>query len=89
VRLSAGDIGIRGIEGNKDVECHAADIIIDIGRTQDYRQVNASVRIGDIEAPPISVSKGGFFRSTTWSGTGKYSLHAHVGAGSLTLLSAK
>ena len=89
VRLSTGDIDIRGMEGNKDVECHAGDIMIDIGRAQDYREVNASVKVGDIEAPPISVSKGGFFRSTTWPGKGKYSLHAHVGAGSLTLLGAK
>lgn len=89
VRLSAGDIDIRGMEGNKDVECHAGDISIEIGRAQDYRQIDASVKVGDIEAPPISISKGGFFRSTTWRGTGKYSLHAHVGAGSLTLLGAK
>jgi hypothetical protein len=89
VRLSTGDIDIRGMEGNKDVQCHAGDISIDIGRAQDYRQIDVSVKVGDIEAPPISVSKGGFFRSTTWPGTGKYSLHAHVGAGSLTLLGVK
>lgn len=89
VRLSAGDLDIRGMEGNKDVECHAGDISIDIGRAQDYRRIDASVKVGDIEAPPILISKGGFFRSATWPGTGKYLLHAHVGAGSLTLLGAR
>ncbi len=89
VWLRAGDIDIRGLEGNKDVECNNGDISIDIGRAQDYRQIDASVRIGDIEAPPINMSKGGFFRSATWPGPGKYSLRAHVGTGSLTLLGAK
>lgn len=89
VRLSSGDIDIHGIEGNKNVECHAGDLSMDIGRAQDYSHISASVKIGDIEAPPIGASKGGFFRSIQWPGTGKYTLHAHVGAGSLTLLGTK
>ncbi len=89
VRLGAGDIDIRGIEGNNDVECHVGDIIIDIGRAQDHCQINAAVKIGDIEAPLIGISKGGFFPSAVWLGTGKSSLHAHDGPGSLTLLSVK
>ena len=89
VRLSAGDLDIRGMEGNKNVQCHAGDISIDLGSVHDYRQIDASVKVGDIEAQPLSVSKGGFFRSSAWHGTGKYSLLAHVGAGSVTLLGAK
>jgi hypothetical protein len=86
VRLSAGDLQITGIEGNKDVECHAGDITINIGSAAEYARVDASARAGDIEAPPFKASKGGLFRRFQWQGKGKYSLHVHVGAGSITLL---
>jgi hypothetical protein len=42
-----------------------------------------------IQAPPLGDSLGGFFRSATWPGTGEYTLHSHVGVGSLTLLGAR
>jgi hypothetical protein len=89
VRLSAGDLQIRGIEGNKDVECHAGDITINVGSAADYSRVAASAHAGDIEAPPFGISKGGLFRTFRWQGTGKYALHVHVGAGSVTLLGSK
>ncbi len=89
VRLSAGDLQIRGIEGNMDVESHAGDINIHVGSSVEYARVDASTRAGDIEAPPFGASKGGLFRSFKWQGKGKYSLHVHVGAGSITLLGAK
>jgi hypothetical protein len=87
VRLSAGEMRISGIEGNKDVELHAGDLAIDIGRAEDYGNVDASVQAGDIDAAPFHQSKGGLWRSFHWRGTGKYRLHAHVGAGDLTLTS--
>jgi hypothetical protein len=86
VHLSAGDINVRGIEGNKNIECRAGDITVDIGRADDYGPVDASVRIGDFEAPPLGASKGGFARKFKWQGPGKYALHAHVGVGSLSFL---
>jgi len=48
--------------------------------------VDASVNAGDVEASPFGESHGGLFRSFKKSGSGKYKLHAHVGAGDLTLL---
>ena len=89
VRLNAGDLNIRGVEGKKDVECHAGDITIDVGSATDYSRVDASARAGDIEAPPFGASKGGLFRSFRWEGKGKHVLHVHVGAGSITLLGTK
>ncbi len=86
VRLKAGDLDLRGIEGNKDIECRTGDVTIDIGRADDYGPVAASVRIGDLEGPPFGVSKGGFARKFHWQGPGKDSLHAHVGVGSLSFL---
>lgn len=86
VRLNAGDFNVRGIEGSKDIECHAGDVTIDLGRADDYGAVDASVRIGDFEAPPLGASKGGFIRKFKWQGPGRYALHAHVGVGSLSFL---
>jgi hypothetical protein len=83
--LSAGDLEVRGIEGNKTLWMWAGDVSMDVGRPELYRDVQASVRFGDISAHPFQVSKGGIFRSFKWTGTGKYSVRAKLFAGDLTL----
>jgi len=85
LRLAAGDIRISGIEGNKDLMSHAGDMTVDVGRAEDYGNVSASIKAGDLNAPAFRVAKGGLFRSFSHRGTGKYTLHAHLGAGDLTL----
>jgi hypothetical protein len=85
VRMPAGDLTIEGVTGNKDVELHAGDLSISVGNPADYAHVRASVNAGDIEAGPFHESHGGLFRSFEKSGPGQYKLHAHVGAGDLTL----
>jgi len=85
VDLSAGDIQVRGIEGSKRVESWAGDVIIDVGKAEQYRQVDASVRAGDISAAPFNQSTGGLFRSVHWTGKGSYSLTVRLFAGDLTL----
>ena len=84
VRLTAGDLRIEGISGNKDVELHAGDARIDVVRAEDYHSVDASLWAGDIKAPPFGVFKGGLFRSFEWTGKGPYRLHAKLKAGELT-----
>jgi len=85
VRMFAGEMGIRGVSGNKDVQLHAGELTIDVGDPAMYAHVDASVVTGDLEAPPFDVSKGGLFRSFERSGSGNYRLHAHVGAGQVQL----
>lgn len=87
VRLSAGDLKVEGIEGNKDIEAHAGDLSIDVGRVSDLKRVEASVWAGDINASALKVSKGGLFRSLSWSGGGRYQIEAHLKAGDLRLYS--
>ena len=87
VRLTAGDPRIDGIQGNKDVEMHAGDVRIDVGRAEDYRNVDASVWAGEIRAAPFQVHKEGLFRSFDWRGKGPYRLHAKLKAGDLRLFS--
>lgn len=85
VRLTAGDLRLAGITGNKDIESNAGDVVIDVGDASDYARADASVVAGDLSAPAFRVSKGGLFRSFNWTGPGVYSLHVHLMAGDLVL----
>jgi hypothetical protein len=85
IDLTAGDLQVRGIEGSKRVEAWAGDVSIDVGPTEQYRNVEASVRAGDLTALPFQVSKGGLLRSFSWTGKGPYSLRVKLFAGDLTL----
>lgn len=85
VRMSAGDLRISGIEGNKDVESHAGDLTIQLDDPKKYGEVDASVRMGDLSLPAFNVSKGGMFRSWKRNEKGEYRLHVHLGAGDLTV----
>jgi hypothetical protein len=85
VRMSAGNLELHHVTGDKDAELHAGELIIDVGEASDYSSVDASVYSGGLEASPFGESHGGLFRSFHKEGYGKYHLHAHVGAGDLTL----
>ncbi|HEX8881261.1 MAG TPA: hypothetical protein VF749_14580 [Candidatus Acidoferrum sp.] len=85
VRMTAGQLEISDVRGDKDVQLHAGDLILHVGDPADYSHVDASVVSGGLEAPPFHEDHGGLFRSFQKSGNGRYRLHAHVGAGDLTL----
>jgi hypothetical protein len=85
VRMPAGELTLEGISGDKDVEMHAGELTISVGNASDYSFVDASVYTGDLEGAPFGESHGGLFRSFHKTGNGRYKLHAHVGAGQLTL----
>lgn len=88
IRLTAGDLELRGIQGSKDIESHAGNVEVDIGRAEDYGHVDASVNAGDLDAEAFQVSKGGLFRSFHKLGPGQNRLHVHVGAGEVVLTSS-
>ena len=85
IRMTAGDLAVRGIEGNKDVELHAGELDLDVGRAEDYERVHATVWAGDLNARPFQVVKEGLFRSFHWEGRGKYQLRVHLKAGELRM----
>jgi hypothetical protein len=85
VRLPFGDLSVDGVSGDKDIEMHAGDLNIEVGNPADYAHVDASVGAGDINAGPFGENKDGLFRSFEKTGTGRYRLHAHIGAGDLNL----
>jgi hypothetical protein len=87
IRLTAGELEVENIRGNKDIELHAGKMDIDVGRPEEYHHVDASIWAGELHAPPYRVSKDGLFRWFDWKGQGKYRLHARLKAGELRLYS--
>jgi hypothetical protein len=85
VRLTAGELRIENIEGNKDISAHAGELDIDVGRPEDYSKVSASVWAGEVHARPYNEQKEGLFRSFDWNGKGPYRLDAHLKAGEVRL----
>ena len=85
VRLTAGNLEMAGIKGDKDIELNAGNLNISVGSSSDWGDVDASVTAGDIHAPAFQTAKGGLFRSLNWKGPGKYKLHAHLMAGNVNL----
>ncbi|HEV2287687.1 MAG TPA: hypothetical protein VGR81_01900 [Candidatus Acidoferrales bacterium] len=90
-RMFAGELDIRGVEGNKDLAVHFGQMDIALAHPDDYAPVRLSVSSGDLEAAAFNVSKGGLFRSFEMDSTlhksspGRYSLYAHVGAGEIDI----
>jgi hypothetical protein len=85
VRLTAGNLDISAIAGNKDISSNAGNITIAVGNPDDYASVDATLKAGDINAAAFGGSKSGLMPHFTWSGPGKRTLRADLGAGNLAL----
>jgi hypothetical protein len=86
IRLSAGEVSVRNVEGSKDVSAWAGELKIGVGRAADYRSADASVTAGEIDASAFKAKKEGLFRSfTTTQGGGKYDLRVRLTAGKVVL----
>jgi hypothetical protein len=87
IRMFAGQVTVEEVKGDKDIEIGAGQITISPIHDGDYRSVNASVSIGEVQARAFGVDKGGFFRgfSRTYA-SGDYRLQAHVTTGEIDLL---
>ena len=89
VRLSAGDLAVEAVEGDKNVEVIAGHMEVEIPHPEEYGHRDASVTMGGLEASAFNISKGGLFRSFQQQGPGKYRLHAHILTGQIDLPGAK
>jgi hypothetical protein len=88
VRLTAGDLVVEDIEGDKDIESRAGDVVIEVPHPEQYGHADGAVWAGDINASAFAIAKGGLFRSFDHYGPGKYRLHVHLLAGDLSLKAA-
>jgi hypothetical protein len=85
IHLTAGQLLVEPIVGNKDINSNAGDIRIAVGNPDDYATVDATLKAGDIQADAFGGSKSGIMPHFTWSGQGKHTLRADLGAGKLVL----
>lgn len=87
VTMPAGEVKVEDVVGDKDINLYAGQITISSTRDWDYRRIEASVDIGQVNASAYGVSKGGFFRSfDNKSPDGEYRLWAHVITGQIDLI---
>lgn len=85
VHLTGGNLRVEGITGNKDIDSQAGNVEISVPNANDYGTVDAAVRVGNIDAGPFGNSDSGLSPHLKWSGPGKYTLRASLGAGNLEL----
>lgn len=85
VSLTAGDLALGALEGNKDVSAWAGKIQVAVPKPEDYYSVQASVTAGEIRAEPFHAAKGGVFRSFSWEGKGRHSLRVRLTAGEVII----
>jgi hypothetical protein len=85
VHLTGGNLEIAAITGNKDIDSKAGNVEISIPNANDYGKVDASVKVGNLTGGPFGDSGSGVSPHLTWSGPGKYTLRANLGAGNLEL----
>lgn len=86
IHMAAGEIQINQVEGDKSTELYAGEIDISPVTASEYKLIQASVRIGEVDASAFGVNKGGFFRSFYKKNLGApYKLYAHVTTGSVKL----
>ncbi len=88
VRMAAGQITIQNVSGDKDCALRAGQITISQKQEWNYRLVDASVDIGELNAKAYGQEMGGFFRHFRANSTeGVHDLYVHVGTGQVDLLS--
>jgi len=88
VRLNGGRLTMASIEGDKDIESNAGKLSIDVGHPEDYRTVDASVNVGEIDASAFHDAKSGVQQSFAARGPGRYRLHVHVDTGQIRLFTS-
>jgi hypothetical protein len=86
-RMRGGDLSVRGVAGDKDLDLTGGDLTIQVGSPEDYSDVDLSVKFGDVSGTQFGDPKGWVGNSVRKEGSGKYKLHAHVTAGDLVLIS--
>jgi hypothetical protein len=87
LHLTGGNLEMAAITGNKEIDSKAGNVTVAVSDSNDYSSVDASVAMGNLEAGPFGRADSGVGNHLTWSGRGKYTLHAKLGAGNLELKS--
>ena len=88
IKISAGDVHVGNIKGNREINLRAGDLNIEVGDSSDYSHVKGSLWAGDISAGPFDEQASGLFRSIEWRGEGDHKLHFKLYAGDVQIFQA-
>ena len=84
--LGIGELIVEDIRGDKDLHVGIGELTVAVENPAEYGPVEASVKIGDVEASGFGLTEsGGFFRTVKMETRRSYRLRAHVGIGDLIL----
>jgi hypothetical protein len=84
VHNKVGDVTVEEVDGDKDLSLGVGDIRV-ANRNPEYRLVNASAGIGDVNGEGYGATSGWLGKTLKYHGDGKYELRAHVGVGDIRL----
>ena len=85
LRLTGGNLEMAALSGSKDIDSKAGNVEISAGSPNDYASVDATVKVGNLGGGPFGEPEGTLSHHLTWTGHGKYTLRANLGAGNLEL----
>lgn len=85
VHMTAGDLSVKGVDGNKNLHLFAGDLKVDVGSLQDLGDAEVSVGIGDVSVPPVGKTHGWLGHTWKYRGSGPYRLYAHTSVGDTSL----
>ncbi len=87
IQMPAGQVNVDEIVGDKDIKLYAGQITVCSAHLWDYKDVDVSVGVGQVNATAYGVQKSGFFRDFKKENpNGEYRLYVHVITGQIDLL---
>jgi hypothetical protein len=86
VHLTGGDLTVDGVDGDKDLQLFAGDLKVDVGTLRKVGNAEVSVRVGDVNVPPVGQVRGWLGHTWRYQGSGQYRLYAHTSFGDASLL---
>lgn len=84
VHEKVGDLAVKDVEGDKDLDLGVGDIRVDDGHPS-YRLIRANTRIGDVNGEGYGETSGWLGKTLKYDGPGKYGLRAQVVVGDITV----
>jgi len=86
VHMTGGDLTVEGVDGDKNLQLLAGDLKVDVGTLQKVGTAEVSVRVGDVDVPPVGQVRGWLGHTWRYQGHGQYRLYAHTSFGDASLL---
>lgn len=86
VHMTGGDLTVAGVDGDKNLQLFAGDLKVDVGTLEKVRDAEVSVRVGDVDVPPIGEVHGWLGHTWRYQGNGPYRVYAHTSFGDASIL---